>query len=338
MSQFRPSFGKIAVFFIFVILISFAHPFAASAHDDTTNVHKKIVQRVEEGINKGDLTGFDVLFAPDFVNQGISPKMGITEFKAYLSTIRDALPDFQSTTEVMIAEGDIVASRLIYSGTFKNPLVQPDGNLAPNGKPIKWALNVFYRFDKDDKIVEMLTAYDQLDLLTQFGASSTNGLLSLIGRPKLQSIKVVPAKTLDLESAHKEVFQRFVEKALNQGELDVMDEILSADYIGHDPFANLDRASFKQVIGKFREIVPDLHVTADILIAEGDWTAARLIYRGTFKNKIALPFVAIEPTNKPVQFIINVFAHIDEKGQATEDWKEFNRLVWLQQVGVLPTS
>jgi predicted ester cyclase len=339
MYRLKSNLQKTVLLSFVIALMSLGCPVSVTAYDGSLDSHKNVVRRmVDEGLNQGVMATFDELLAPDYVNQGISGSMGIKAFKDYIAALRVAMPDFHVTTEVMVAEEDTVASRFAYSGTFKNPLAWPDAKIPPTGKPIKWTANVFHAFNKDGKIAEVFTAFDQLDFMMQLGASPALTLLSVLRRPAAKPIQIEAAKTKDLEKQHKETFQRFIDKALNQGELDVMFEILAPGYIGHDPFADLDRTGFRNVIAEFRRIVPDLNVTPDILIAEGDWAAARLIYRGTFTNNIALPFITVRATNKPIQFIINVIVHLDEDGQAAEDWKEFNRLAWLQQVEILPAS
>jgi hypothetical protein len=78
-----------------------------------------------------------------------------------------------------------------------------------------------------------------------------------------------------------------------------------------------------------------LHVDTDIIIAEGDWLAGRLVYTGTFGQKISQDGVTIEATGKPILFVINVFVRFNKGGIGMADYKEYNRLGWLQQLGLL---
>jgi steroid delta-isomerase-like uncharacterized protein len=47
---------------------------------------------------------------------------GIAEFKQYVNCIHSAFPDFHNHIEELIAEGDKVAARLIYTGTHRGEL------------------------------------------------------------------------------------------------------------------------------------------------------------------------------------------------------------------------
>jgi predicted ester cyclase len=107
-------------------------------------------------------------------------------------------------------------------------------------------------------------------------------------------------------------------------------------YVGTDPFGAVSREQFKEVVLGLRSAVPDLHVEITEVIAEGDWAAARLIYGGTFTNPIAANVMTVEPTGREFEFALNVIVHFNEQWLADTDWKEFNALGWLQQLGVMP--
>lgn len=85
--------------------------------------NKAIVNRVTEAINTGDLDAFDELFAPDLA----------LEFKRDIAMIRQAFPDYHGTDVIQIAEGDLVANRLVFYGTQLGEFM----DLAPTGE--QWA-------------------------------------------------------------------------------------------------------------------------------------------------------------------------------------------------------
>ena len=77
---------------------------------------------------------------------------------------REALPDWHSVPEEMVAEGDIVVERFIARGTHRGELM----GVAPTGRAIVLAgINVF-RID-GDRIVERWGRLDELGLLRQLG-------------------------------------------------------------------------------------------------------------------------------------------------------------------------
>ena len=101
--------------------------------------NKSISRRVAEAINKGDLEAFDELFAPDLAQ----------EFKRDIAEIRRAFPDYHGTDEFQIAEGDLVAGRLVFRGTHQGEFM----GLAPTGEQWTFEGLSVVRI-KDGKIVE----------------------------------------------------------------------------------------------------------------------------------------------------------------------------------------
>jgi serine phosphatase RsbU (regulator of sigma subunit)/predicted ester cyclase len=82
--------------------------------------NKALVNRVTEAINRGDPDAFDELFSPERAQV----------FKEDLAMIRRAFPDYHGTDVIQIAEGDFVASRLVFYGTHRGEFM----GLAPTGE------------------------------------------------------------------------------------------------------------------------------------------------------------------------------------------------------------
>ncbi len=138
-----------------------------------------------------------------------------------------------------------------------------------------------------------------------------------------------------MEDAHKTGYAGVIDDSLNKGDLTAIDMYMVEDYLTHEPFGNFTRDTFKQVVTLFRQVVPDLHVDMEIVVAEGDWLAGRLVYTGTFSLPISQDDVTIEASGKPINFVINVFVRFNAEGIGIADYKEYNRLGWLQQLGLV---
>ena len=101
--------------------------------------NKALSRRVGEAINRGDLEAFDGLFAPDLAQ----------EYKRGLAEIKRAFPDYHGADEFQIAEGDLVAGRLVFHGTHQGEFM----GLAPTGE--RWTFEGLSVVRvKDGKIVE----------------------------------------------------------------------------------------------------------------------------------------------------------------------------------------
>src|SRR5262245_39865553 len=73
----------------------------------------------ERGLNHGDVSFVDEVFAPSYVahTRGLDLPKGPGAFKAAVSFWRQSFPDFHTSIEQMIGEGDFVASRFSTTGT-----------------------------------------------------------------------------------------------------------------------------------------------------------------------------------------------------------------------------
>jgi hypothetical protein len=88
----------------------------------------------------------------------------------------------------------------------------------------------------------------------------------------------------DKVTKNKATFMSYVD-VYNQGNIEALATLLAPDYIEHDPGgATVGAADIPASIVAFRNALPDMHVTVDVLIGEGDWTASHLTLTGTFQN------------------------------------------------------
>ena len=132
----------------------------------------------------------------------------------------------------------------------------------------------------------------------------------------------------------KALVRRQEEDLFSGGNLDMADEIYAPDYVGHDP-SNPEEVrglqAAKQAAADYRRAFPDLRVTVEDLIAEGDKVAARLRVRGTHLGDLN----GIVPTGRRVDFTGIVISRV-EGGRIAEDWANFDDLGMMRQLGVIP--
>lgn len=130
---------------------------------------------------------------------------------------------------------------------------------------------------------------------------------------------------------NKALIRRFYEEVWNRGNLDVAHAVFAADYVRHDlrPGNPLSGpAGQKQIAGDFRSAFPDLHMTVDVMIAEGDMVVARWTTEGTNTGA----WGSIPATGKHVKFSgVNIFRVAD--GKVVEIWNHRDDLGVMQQLG-----
>ncbi len=97
---------------------------------------------------------------------------------------------------------------------------------------------------------------------------------------------------------NKALVRRYLEEAWNKGNVGILDELMASDYARYmsGQASPLNREGQKQRITAFHKAFPDLHLTIDDLVAEGDKVVFRITVRGTHQGA----FMGISPTGKLV--------------------------------------
>ena len=132
---------------------------------------------------------------------------------------------------------------------------------------------------------------------------------------------------------HKATIRRYLDEAWNKGNVGIIDELMAPNYARYLPgaAAPLNREAQKQRILGFRRAFPDLTLTPEDLLAEGDRVAFRMLLRGTHQGE----FLRVSPTGKQV-----VVGALDvarfENGKIVEQWGITDTLGLLQQLGAVP--
>ena len=132
---------------------------------------------------------------------------------------------------------------------------------------------------------------------------------------------------------NKAVVRGWIE-AFNERDLQGEADLLAAGFVAHVPAApgpleGLE--AWRQFTGPFVEAFPDLRLTVQDIMAEGDMVAARVAFRGTHRGE----FQGIPPTDKEVNFTSMEFNRVVE-GKVEEHWVEIDLLGLMVQVGAIP--
>ncbi len=133
---------------------------------------------------------------------------------------------------------------------------------------------------------------------------------------------------------NKACFRRFIEEGPNKGNFGVFDKLFDpsmANYLpgNAEPMRGVD--GVKAVVTGFRTAFPDLHVTIEEVIAEGDTVAALVTARGTNTGEL----MGAAPSGRRAEWAVNHYCHFKE-GKMVEDRVNFDQLGFLQQLGMMP--
>jgi steroid delta-isomerase-like uncharacterized protein len=144
-----------------------ASPRQVDAQGMTNN--KDLVERfIHELFTKGDLDAAERYLDPKFVNHDPpfpGASRGPDGMRMAAESFRQALPDWHSDVEQLIAEGDVVVERFTARGTHTGTSLM---GVPANGKTIILAgINIFRV--SEGRIVERWGRLDEVGLLRQLG-------------------------------------------------------------------------------------------------------------------------------------------------------------------------
>jgi len=118
---------------------------------------------------------------------------------------------------------------------------------------------------------------------------------------------------------------------LDQRNFPVIDELLSDDYVDHNPpLPNMPpgREGVWQASQALAAAFPDAVHTIDDQMAEGDKVMTRLTVRATFLGEI----LGFQPTGKIVE-VSGIAVHRVVGGQLVEHWAHMDMSGFMQQIG-----
>jgi predicted ester cyclase len=91
----------------------------------------------------------------------------------------------------------------------------------------------------------------------------------------------------------------------------------------------LDADAWVEFIDSFVEAFPDLRLTVESIVSDGDMVAARVAFRGTHRGE----FQGLPPTNREVALTgMELDRMVD--GKVAEHWVELDQVALLQQLGL----
>lgn len=132
------------------------------------------------------------------------------------------------------------------------------------------------------------------------------------------------------------IVRQVYEEIRSDGNLDLVDEIFAADYVGHDPTAMPEevrgRQGFREQTSLYRAAFPDLRFVVESTVAEGDEVVVRWTAKGTHRGAIA-----DEPPTGNEVTVSGFGSWIVRDGKITEHWGIIDLMGLLRQIGAIDT-
>ena len=123
----------------------------------------------------------------------------------------------------------------------------------------------------------------------------------------------------------------YYEAVYNRHELDRLGTYLAPDFVSAGPGGRMDREAHAAALAASLAALPDLRLTLEEQVAEGDAVVTRWSARGTQLG----PLFGIPPTGRTVTASAIHIHHLRE-GRIVEQWEQFDTLGVLGQLGLVP--
>jgi predicted ester cyclase len=134
---------------------------------------------------------------------------------------------------------------------------------------------------------------------------------------------------------YESFLHRWFEEVWNNRREDAIDEMLDDDVVGHG-LTNAEgdtirgKEDFKNLHRTFLSTYPDLKITVEDIVTEGDKMAGRCRVSATHAGE----GLGLAPTNQPVEFTGMIIVRVND-GKIVEAWNEFDFMKMFTQIGAL---
>jgi steroid delta-isomerase-like uncharacterized protein len=137
-----------------------------------------------------------------------------------------------------------------------------------------------------------------------------------------------------MSEANKSLVRRWIEEAINKGNLSVVDEIVANDYVYREPMLGERRGkqAARELVTMYRNAFPDIKLTIDEQIAEGDKVVTRTTGTGTHRGEL----FGTAPTGKRVSGVSGICVTRIANGKVVEDNWVYDALGMFRQLGAVP--
>jgi len=278
---------------------------------------RELAAQVWAAIEEDRIGDLAKLFAEDIeVSTSAGEGRGIPYAVQLFERHRSGYPDIRHEVVDAIesADGTEVAQRIVFTATHLGELRGPFGVVAPTGRPLTWRTSDHVRA-AGGKVVSWHAHFDRLTLLMQLGQSPPT--------PDAQPVAMGAPATNSNGRPHaalgdgKAVIHRILAEAFERGNLDVLDEMMTADFVNHRVPPGMDSGigSVKRIVQMERAAFPDLTYTVEQEVQEGDHVMVVTRAEGTHDGAI----FGVEPTGRQVSWQQVHIARI-ENGRMAEHW------------------
>ena len=137
-----------------------------------------------------------------------------------------------------------------------------------------------------------------------------------------------------MSEENKALVRRYFEETWDKGNLDLIDELFTTDFVRHSPTATegevRGQEGFESLVSMYRSALTDLRVSIEDLIAEGDRVVTRWTARGTHQGEL----MGNAPTGNQTT-VRGILVDRISGGKIEEEWADYDTLHLMQQIGAV---
>jgi steroid delta-isomerase-like uncharacterized protein len=133
---------------------------------------------------------------------------------------------------------------------------------------------------------------------------------------------------------NREIVRRYFDEVVNEGRLEVVDELFSQDVVFETPIGRFEGPDgIRMLVSGFRGGFSDLRVDVEEIVGEGDRLAVRVTTSGTNDGDL----LGNPPTGKPVSLPFVHFVAFED-GKYHRDQVIYDRLALMEQLGLMQSA
>lgn len=140
-----------------------------------------------------------------------------------------------------------------------------------------------------------------------------------------------------MSEKNKDLARRYLDEVYNKGNVAFIDEVVASNYVVHDPNSPEGMSGgvegAKRFVEMYRSTFPDIQITVEDLVAEGDKVVTRWTARGTHQGEL----MGIPPSSNRVE-VTGISIDRIEGGKFVESWSNYDVLGMMQQIGAIPSA
>jgi len=286
------------VFMLMLFVLVALNGILAVAQEDTAQANKDAVYAAVAEYNAGNYEAFYGLMTnPFMMNQGDTTlvEMMPEDVLGFDQALVAAMPDLQMSIEVAIAQGEWVALRTVFSGTFTQPysfIAFGSDSFPPTNEVVSWTETNFLHFNADGLVSELWIVSNSSVLFGHLGIfppmeEDPATLLELpAGYQILTADELVATYTSGMEDRNVALFQNQIGLGLGMDDSDYYadtyiswNNVTAVSYV-----ADIQVEEDMAFTGMIATAMPDYAIETPVVVAEGDWVATLVNLSGTFTD------------------------------------------------------